>query len=125
MGRNDGFRAGRHVVNTEIPARSDRVRSELEGSIRKVCKDFEAELLESDGEDDHLHLLIAYPPKVALSRLVNSLKGVSSRHIRSLDLPELRDTGSTFWSASYCAVSCGGAPLETIKRYIQDQRRDA
>jgi len=95
--------------------------------MRKVCGDFEAELLECDGEDDHLHLLIAYPPKVALSRLVNSLKGVSSRHIRSLDLPELRDKlwGSAFWSASYCAVSCGGAPLDIIKRYIQDQRRGA
>ena len=41
----------------------------------KVCADFEAQLIEMDGEDDHVHLLVEYPPKVAVSRLVNSLKG--------------------------------------------------
>ena len=50
--------------------------------LRCVCNNFEAELVEFDGEDDHVHLLINYPPKVAISTLVNSLKGVSSRMIR-------------------------------------------
>jgi putative transposase len=45
----------------------------------KVCGDFEAELIEIDGEADHVHLLVHYPPKVSVSALVNSLKGVSSR----------------------------------------------
>ena len=44
-----------------------------------VCADFEAELVEMDGEPDHVHLLINYPPKLAISSLVNSLKGVSGR----------------------------------------------
>nr|WP_317619003.1 IS200/IS605 family transposase [Escherichia fergusonii] len=44
-----------------------------------VCADFEAELVEMDGEPDHVHLLINYPPKLAISSLVNSLKGVSSK----------------------------------------------
>ncbi len=47
-----------------------------------VGNDFEAELLECDSEDDHIHLLVNYPPKVAIAKLVNSLKGVSSRMIR-------------------------------------------
>jgi putative transposase len=104
---------------------TQRVRSELEQSFRKVCEDFESELLEFDGGDDHVHLLVAYPPKVALSGLVNSLKGVSARRIRALNLPEVcgKFSGTAFWSPSYCAVSCGGAPLDIIKRYIQDQRR--
>jgi REP-associated tyrosine transposase len=103
---------------------TDQVRAALEASMRRVCRDFEAELLEIDGEDDHLHLLIAYPPKTSISRLVNSLKGVSSRRIRALNYPEVRRAlrGNAFWSPSYCAVSAGGAPLETIKRYIQSQR---
>jgi putative transposase len=103
---------------------TDRVRTDLEAAMRKVCEDFEAELIEIDGEDDHLHLLVSYPPKVAISRLTNSLKGVSSRRIRQMNYPEVRRAlwGSAFWSPSYCAVSAGGAPLETIKRYIQDQR---
>jgi len=57
-----------------------RVASDICGAA--VCKDVEAALVEFDGEDDHLHLLVNYPPKVAISMLVNSLKGVSSRMIR-------------------------------------------
>jgi hypothetical protein len=41
--------------------------------------DFESELVDFNGEDDHVYLLVIYPPKVAISALVNSLKGVSSR----------------------------------------------
>jgi len=54
-----------------------------------VCKDFEAELVEFDGEDDHVHLLVNYPPKVAISILVNSLKGISSRMIRKKNYPSI------------------------------------
>lgn len=45
----------------------------------KVCSDFDVELVEVDGEDEHAHLLVNYPPKVAVSTLVNSLKVASSR----------------------------------------------
>ncbi|WP_434782514.1 IS200/IS605 family transposase [Ferrovum myxofaciens] len=48
----------------------------------KVCEDMEASLVEMDGEDNHVHLLVEYPPKLAVSVLVNSLKGVSSRLLR-------------------------------------------
>ena len=48
----------------------------------KVGADREAQLIEMDGEDDHVHLLVEYPPKVAVSKLMNSLKGVSSRLLR-------------------------------------------
>ena len=48
----------------------------------KVCADFEATLVGMDTGDDHVHLLVEYPPKVAVSSLVNSLKGVSSRLLR-------------------------------------------
>jgi len=54
----------------------------LRAIFTKVCQDFEAVLVESHGEDDHVHLLVEYPPKVAISTLVNSLKGVSARHLR-------------------------------------------
>lgn len=57
-----------------------------------VCNDFEADLVEFDGEKYHVHLLITYPPKVSISRSVNSLKGVSSRLIRKkkyLSIPSL------------------------------------
>ncbi len=50
--------------------------------FQDVCGDFEATLVECHEEDDHVHLLVAYPPKVQVSRLVNALKGASSRMLR-------------------------------------------
>jgi len=103
---------------------TQRVYDILHGAWQKVCKDFEVVLEEANFEDDHVHLLVNYPPKVSLSKLVNSLKGVSARRVRQANLPEVRKAlwGQHFWSPSYLAVSCGGAPLETIKKYVQSQK---
>jgi putative transposase len=91
--------------------------------FEKVCDDFEATLVEFDGEEDHIHLLVNYPPKISLSSLVNSLKGVSSRKLK-LHHPEVanRYFKAALWSPSYFAASCKGAPLEIIKQYIQQQK---
>ena len=72
------------------------------------CADFEAKLVEFDGEDDHIHLLVNYPPKVSVSELVNSLKGVSSRMIRKNNYPSIRKKlwGGALWSPRYFAGSC-------------------
>lgn len=89
-----------------------------------VCNDFGAELIEFDAEDDHVHLLVNYPPKVAVSKLVNSLKGVSSMLIRKMDYPCIKKKlwGGALWSPSYFAASCGGAPIAIIPAYIEQQR---
>jgi putative transposase len=89
----------------------------------KVCTDFEATLVDMDGEDHHVHLLVQYPPKVAVSSLVNSLKGVSSRMLRS-QRPDLmkRYWKGVLWSPSYFAASCGGAPINILKAYIEQQK---
>ncbi|MES4216082.1 IS200/IS605 family transposase, partial [Escherichia coli] len=89
-----------------------------------VCADFEAELVEMDGERDHVHLLINYPPKLAISSLVNSLKGVSSRLLRR-DRPDIAARyyyKGVLWSPSYFASSCGGAPISIIRQYIEQQQ---
>lgn len=90
--------------------------------FRSVCADFHAELAEFNGETDHVHLLVRYPPQVSLSRLINSLKGVSSRRLKVLH-PELRKHywGATLWSRSYFAASVGGAPLDVLRQYIEQQ----
>ena len=92
--------------------------------FEKVSKDFEAELIEFDGEDDHVHLLINYPPKVSVSKLVNSLKGASSQVIRKKNYPSIKDKlwGNALWSPSYFASSCGGAPIDVIRQYIEQQQ---
>ncbi len=91
--------------------------------FKRVCLDFEAGLIEFDGEHDHVHLLVNYPPKVAISSLVNSLKGASSRILRTKH-PEIKNKlwGNALWSPSYFAASCGGAPIGMIKQYIQQQQ---
>jgi putative transposase len=132
-----GIRKGRHVVyalhvhlvfvtKCRRDVLSDLAIRDLAGIFAKVCRDFEAELVECSGEDDHVHLLVRYPPKVAISRLVNSLKGVSSRRLRELR-PEVsgRYHDGVLWSASYFAASCGGAPLSVIAEYVRSQREGA
>jgi putative transposase len=93
--------------------------------MREVCADFEAELAEFNGETDHVHLLVHYPPKVPLSRLVNSLKGVSARRLRQEYTGKVNPAimHGHFWSRSYFAASCGGAPLSIVAEYIKGQQR--
>ena len=135
MTQETDYRRGRHCVFAihahlvfVTKYRRGVFRQEHLDSLRRiladVCKDFDAELIEFNGERDHVHLLINYPPKVALSTLVNSLKGVSSRLLRKEfgDFhPWLKRRG-VLWSPSYFAASCGGAPIEILRQYIEQQQ---
>jgi putative transposase len=106
----------REVFTPEMLTRCEEI-------MRNVCADFEAELKRFNGEHDHVHLLVHYPPKVAISKLVNSLKGVSSRRLRQEFTYNVNRAiiHGRFWSGSYFAGSCGGAPLAVVKRYIDAQ----
>lgn len=87
-----------------------------------VCADFDSTLVEMDGEGDHVHLLVEYPPAVTVSRLVNSLKGVGSRLLNK-ERPDIgkRRWEGALWSPSYFAASCGGAPISIVRQYIEQQ----
>lgn len=92
--------------------------------FRKVCTDFEAELIEFNGEGDHVHLLVHYPPKVAVTKLVNSLKGVSSRRLaQTYGRLHRYFWKGVLWSPSYFAGSVGGAPISVLRQYIEQQQR--
>lgn len=90
--------------------------------FRVVCADFETDLIEFNGEVDHVHLLVSYPPKISLSTLVNSLKGVLSRRLRQ-ERPDLANKywKGGLWSPSYYVGSVGGAPIDTLRKYIENQ----
>ena len=100
-----------------------QILNELQAIFTNTCSDFEAHLVECEGEGDHVHLLIEYPPKISISTLVNSLKGVSSRLIRKRGHPSIQNAlwGGSLWSPSYFAGACGGAPLAVIRQYIEQQ----
>lgn len=134
MKKETEIRTGRHVifnlhVHLVFVAKYRRkvftkeVLDDLRSIFESVCTDFEAQLVEFDGENDHVHLLVHYPPKVSISKLVNSLKGVSSRMIRKKNYPVIREKlwGGALWSPSYFAGSCGGAPIAIIRQYIEQQ----
>jgi putative transposase len=132
------YRRGRHVVSALHVhlvfvtkywrgALNDEMLRLCQDVMRHVCADFGAELREYNGEHDHVHLLLFYPPKISLSVLVNSLKGVSARMLRSQFTGRVNQASmhGHFWSPSYFAASCGGAPLNIIQHYIEQQRHPA
>ncbi|MBK5966496.1 IS200/IS605 family transposase [Thiocystis minor] len=102
----------------------------LKPVFESVLTDFESELIEFNGACDHVHLLVSYPPKWSVSALVNSLKGVSSRRLKQA-FPEVATFWSVaksknaLWSPSYFASSTGRAPIEALKKYIENQNRPA
>jgi putative transposase len=88
-----------------------------------LCADLNAELVEFNGEPDDVHLLVAYPPTLAISVLAQRLKGRTAYAVRrefTGDCVRARMRGH-LWSPSHCAVSRGGAPLSIIKQYIDAQ----
>ena len=95
---------------------------QLHTAFVSACEKLECELLEMDGETDHVHLLISYPPKMAISVMVNNLKAVSSRMLRQQQ-PQLgrQSKNGALWSRSYFACSAGGATIETLRAYVENQ----
>jgi putative transposase len=79
-----------------------QVLHDLRNIFTSVCSDFESQLMEFDGEDDHVHLLVNYPPKITVAALVNSLKGVSGRLLRLKNYPSIRRMlwDKSLWSPS-------------------------
>lgn len=95
----------------------------IEKSFRTVAEKMNFRVLEFNGEADHVHALIEYPPKLSISQIANALKGVSSR--RYGQAGNQKPHKEALWSPSYFAVSVGGAPLEVLKQYIKNQSRQA
>ncbi len=95
--------------------------------MTSLCGQWKGQLREFNGENDHVHLVVDYPPDVRLSELVNNLKSVSSRLIRK----EFADTVNrfyskpVFWATSYFVASCGGVTLEQLKTYVEKQSSPA
>ena len=127
------IRAKRHVVSSlhmhlvfvtkyRKKVFSDLMIERLKYHFQRICDEFGCRLIESNGEEDHVHLLIEPMPYTTPSKLVNSLKGVSARLLRK-EFPELERFfwKGGLWSPSYFIASCGGAPLSMVREYIENQ----
>ncbi|MBD2138648.1 IS200/IS605 family transposase [Anabaena sp. FACHB-1237] len=91
----------------------------IEKSFREVAEKMNFQVLDFNGEENYIHALIEYPPKLSISQIVNALKGVSSRKYGQAGYKKPHK--EALWSPSYFAISVGGAPLEILKEYIKNQ----
>ncbi len=93
----------------------------VEKSFREVAEKMDFQMVEFNGERNHVHVLIEYPPMCSISQIVNAVKGVSSRRYGQAGYKKPHK--EALWSPSYFAVSVGGAPLEVLKEYIKNQQK--
>ena len=102
---------------------TDEILAKLREICSGICKSWDVDLLEFGGEADHIHLLVESHPNVAPAKFVNNLKTVSSRMIRKQFSSHLRKyyLKPVLWTRAYCLLSAGGAPLDIIKAYVENQ----
>lgn len=95
----------------------DALGDRLSELLRELCEKADIELLATENEVDHVHIVVRTKPTPQLSRLINSLKGVTARRLFQ-EFPWLRNRlwGGHLWSPSYFVVTVGGAPLDAIKQ---------
>lgn len=111
------------VTKYRRPCLNQAILQDLEAICQSNCQQWEIELLEFGGEADHIHLLLAMHPNITPSKFINNLKTVSSRLIRKAFSEHLAQYYSKpgLWTRAYCLITAGGAPIETLKQYIQNQ----
>lgn len=108
----------RKVLNAEMLNR-------LKQMIEQVSNKMDCQLIEFNGESDHIHILLDFHPKNSIAAVVGSLKSATARMLKKEFPEEVKKYywgKVSFWSNSYYVSSCGGAPIEVLKKYIQNQQ---
>ncbi len=98
------------------------VDERLKHLISEVCQQFDALIERLEIMPDHVHLLVSVDPQFGIHRLIRHIKGRSSRILRQ-EYPSIRSRMPSLWTNSYFVATTGGAPIEVIKHYIQEQKR--
>lgn len=98
-----------------------RVEQRLKEIIIGVCAERDAPVVEIETMPDHVHLLVIVDPQFGIHRLVKLVKGRSSRLLRA-EFPHLKSRLPTLWTNSYFVATVGGATLDVVKRYVENQR---
>ena len=99
------------------------IMNEIEVISKRLVHEAGGTVIEFNGEQDHIHMLFDVPPQITPSKLVNTIKGVTSRMIRKNHSEYLKRYywKPVFWSNSYCILTTGGASIDTVKKYIESQ----
>lgn len=120
------YRLNAHIVfvtKYRKPVITAEILQRLEEIFNETLYKWESQLIEFNGEVNHVHMLIDYPPQVQLSKLIANLKTVSSRLIRKDNSSHIQQfhNSEAFWTASYFVASCGGVTIEELKKYVEHQ----
>ena len=115
------------VVKYRRQVITDPISERLKNLFLDIGKDYKITMDTWNHDKDHIHVLFRGEPKTELTKFINAYKSASSRHIKK-EFPQIRDKlwKKAFWSQSFCLLTTGGAPLDTIRKYIETQGgRDA
>lgn len=97
------------------------VDARLKELLLEYAANLSVDILEMEIMPDHVHILMEVAPQFGIHKAVKSLKGYTSKILRE-EFPYLRTKMPTLWTNSYFVSTVGGAPLEVIKQYIENQK---
>ena len=97
------------------------IDTRLKTILAEQIECWEQELIELEVRPDQVHLLVGCDPQFGIHRLVKLLKGYSS-HVLREEFPALKRRLPSLWTNSYFVATTGGVTLETLKRYVQNQK---
>jgi len=100
----------------------DDVSNRARELFEAIAPNYKIEVLEWNHDQDYVHVLFKAQPKTELSKFINAYKSASSRVLKK-EYPSIKGQlwKEMFWSRSFCLLSSGGAPIEVIKQYIEEQ----
>ena len=112
------------VVKYRRKVFSDQMSQYAKDIFVRIGSSYNITLEEWNHDQDHVHIMFRAHPNTEMSKFINAYKSASSRLIKK-DFPEVRRKllKEMFWSRSYCLLTTGGAPIETIRKYIENQGR--
>jgi len=110
------------VVKYRRKVIDDAISDRAEEIFLYISKNYGITLEEWNHDKDHVHIMFRANPNSELSKFINAYKSASSRLLKK-EYPQIREKlwKEAFWSQSFCLLTTGGAPIETVRRYIETQ----
>lgn len=113
------------VVKYRRQVFTDEISNRAKEIFEYIAPTYKIELVEWNHDKDYVHVLFKGQPKTEFSKFINAYKSASSRLLKK-EFPTIRQTlwKEMFWSRSFCLLSSGGAPIEVIRQYIENQGKE-